>query len=308
MLLLIPVLALISMTCALQASPFLLASHKLIQGLKNEILQPNTRTQDPRQVTNLVKKAVTACSSDIYVLLNVPGLTNVDMLAKKKGEWRHLQNYLHMASSVVGLPWMEGTLDLSFLEEYIVRTCKAESVRAFGEEDVAQYIDTRKRVIRVETNALPDGPERDSALADVDDLIRKILRKAPSPHYTIIVTSDEVSPVHPVPEMAITDMPQLFELFHDVVNDPRREQELERNAYMYQEVEPYWNDGADPTQLYLQKKKHDEVHLFDSVHWQKNEKLVATVAMMVASLILIQTLNFGRWLKDKILQSKQKLA
>lgn len=294
---------------ALQAVPFLLASHKLVRGLKDEILQPNTQSQDPVQVTNLVKKAVTECSLDAYILVNVPGLTYSDMLASKKNEWRHTQNYLHMASSLVALPWVEGTLDLGFLEEYVVRTCKAESIRVFGsEDDLAQYIDTRKRVIRVEANPIPDGPERNQALADVDDLIRKILRKVPSPHYMLLITADEPKGVHPVPEIAIANMPELFEIFHDVVNDPRRAEEVERNSYLYQDVEPFWNDAPDPTELYLQKKRRDEVHVFDAQLWQKNEKLVATVAVMVASLAFMQTLSFGRWLKQKLVQNKHKLA
>lgn len=261
-------------------------------------------------VTNLVKRAVTECLSDVYVLLNVPGLQNSDLLSTKKNEWRHLQNYLQMASSVVGLPWVEGTLDLGFLEEYIVRTCKAESIRAFSSEHgVEQYIDTRKRVIFVEADPLPEieGPERNAALAQADDLLRKILRKTPLPHYTIVITSSTMSMVHPVPEIAISSMPELFEIFHDVVNDPRREHEQERNSHLYQEVEPFWNNVPDPTELYLQKKKQDEVHLFDNELWQKNEKLVMTVALMVASLAFIQTLNFGRWLKEKALR-KHKVA
>ncbi|GEQ67886.1 hypothetical protein JCM33374_g1552 [Metschnikowia sp. JCM 33374] len=300
---------LIAAATALQAVPFLFASHKLVPGLKKEILQPNTRTQDPVQVTNLIKKAVTECSSDVYVLMNVPGITNGDMIASRKGEWRHLQNYLHMASSVVGLPWIEGTLDLAFLEQYVIRTCKADAIHAYSEHDVADYIDTRKRVIRIETSPLPEGgPARHAALAEADDLLRKILRKSPSPHYTIVITSDVVVPVHPVPDVAIASSPRSFELFHDVVNDPRREEEVERNAYMYQDVEPFWNNAPDSTELYLQRKKNDEVHLFRSELWQKNEKLVATVAMMVASLVIIQTLNFTKWLKNRILQNKTKLA
>ncbi|OBA19599.1 BIG1-domain-containing protein [Metschnikowia bicuspidata var. bicuspidata NRRL YB-4993] len=293
---------------ALQAVPFLFASHRLVRGLKDEVLQPNTRPQAPALVTNLVKKAVTECSSDVYVLLNVPGLQNTDLLSKRKAEWRHLQNYLHMASSVVGLPWVDGTLDLGFLEEYIVRTCKAESVRSFhSDEHVGEYIDTRKRVIRVEANALPGpGPERLAALADVDDLVRKILRKAPSPHYTLVVTSDEVAPVHPVPELAVAADPARFELFHDVVNDPRRAEERERNSHMYRDVEPFWNEGPGPAELYTQRKKQDEVHLLDPELWRKHEKLVMTVVLMVASVAFMQTLSFGRWLREKLVSPKQK--
>lgn len=274
------------------AVPVLLGSHKLVRGLKEEIQQPNTKTQDPESVTNMLKKLVTECSSDVYVLVDLPGLESTDLTLSKEANWPNIVRYLHMSSSVVGLPWVEGALDLAFLEKYIIRTCKAEMVVVHENEDeLEQYRDTRKRVIKMDLNELPASqPTRDQAIREADDLIRKILRKIPSPHYTILLTLSKQATVHPVPEFAIEELPDHFEIFNDIVNDPKRKEELERNNYLYQDVEPYWNENRDPSVVHAQKIKNDEIHLFDYELWEQNEKLVIVVALMAATLFVVKVL------------------
>lgn len=291
--LLLCLLLLVTTAHALMAAPVLLGSHKLVKGLFEEIERPNTKTQQPERVTNMLKKLVTECNSDAYVLVNIPGLELGDMTRMKEGNWPNLVKYLHMSSTVVGLPWMEGTLDFAFMEKYIIRTCKAEAIHVHkSDSEFEQYRDVRKRVIRMDLKALPpDQPERDTAIRAADELLRKLLRKLPSPHYTIVMTLSEVSAVHPIPEFALTQQPDHFEIFNDIVNDPRREKEVERNNYMYQEAEPYWNEGMDPTELYIARKKNDEIHLFDYNLWKENEQLVTAVALITASLFMVKILG-----------------
>lgn len=275
------------------AAPVLLGSHRLVKGLFSEIDRPNTKTQLPENVTNMLKKLVTECSSDVYVLVDVPGLEASDMARNKQGNWPNIVKYLHMSSTVVGLPWMEGSIDLSFLEKYIVRTCKAETIVVHESElEVEQYRDIRKRVIKMDLKELPSSqPERDQAIRGVDDLIRKVLRKLPSPHYTILVTLSQQAGVHPIPEFALEEMPDAFEIFNDIINDPRREEELERNNYLYQDAEPYWNENMDPHLVYVSRKKQDEIHFFDFELWEKNEHLVLLVAAMVVTLLVVKVLG-----------------
>jgi len=289
----IATLLLVTTANALMAAPVLLGSHKLVKGLHLEILKPNTKTQSPENVTNMLKKLVTECSSDVYVIVDVPGLQSPDLTVSKEANWPNLVKYLHMSSSVVGLPWMEGTLDLSFLEKYIVRTCKAETVVVHEkEEEVEQYRDIRKRVIKMDLKEIPENqPDRDVAIRAVDDLIRKILRKLPSPHYTILLTLSKTSTVHPVPDFAMTEMPDHFEIFNDIVNDPRREHEVERNNYMYKEAEPYWNDNRDPSVIHAEKMRAQEIHLFDYELWEQNERLVMAVMLMAVSLFVVKVLG-----------------
>lgn len=284
----------------------LLASHKLVPGLKKDIQTPNTKTQRPEDVTHMIKRLVTECSSDVYLLVNAPGLTQADMTDFNKNNWPQLQKYLHMSSSVAALPWMEGTLDYDHLSEYIVQTCKAQAIVVHSnEEEVETYIDTRKRVIRIEADPIPGiQPARDEAVRNLDDLIRKILRKLPSPHYTILVSSSEVSSAHPIPEIALESTPEHFEIFYDIVNDPSRESEQERNNYMYADVEPIWKEYEDPTELYLQRRRKDEIHFFDSALWKKKEKVVITLMLIIVSLFVFNLVSVGRWLKNRATKDK----
>lgn len=281
-------LILVGLAWARQAVPVVVGSHRLVEGLRSEVKQPFHQTQNVDDVTHMLKRLVTECSADTYVILNMPGLENKDLTDKKLGLWPNLQKYLHMLSSVVGLPWMEGTLDLAFLETYITRTCQAETIEVTEEEDV-HYRDTRKRIIKIEFNPLPEaGPERDFAIRENDEMLRKVLRRTPSPHYAIILTLTTAKPSHPIPEAALEQSPERWEIFHLIVNDPKRTVEEEKHKHMYQAVEPVWNENKDPMSLYLERKLKDQIHLRDYEHWKKNERLVTAVAAMVVSVVLIR--------------------
>ncbi|RKP31842.1 BIG1-domain-containing protein [Metschnikowia bicuspidata] len=294
-------LILTSVVTALQAVPVLLASHKLVPGLRDECQRPNTKTLLVQDVTHMIKKLVTECSSDVYLLVNAPGLTNADMLSAKKDNWPQLHKYLYMSSSVVGLPWMEGMLDYDYLSQYIIKTCQAEAVLVHSsEEEVEHYIDTRKRVIRVEFDPVPSiQPARDRVVHEIDDLIRKILRKLPSPHYTILISSSTVLPVHPIPQEVLDNNPELFEVFHHIINDPSREVERERNNYLYKDVEPIWKEYEDPLENFMERRRKDEVHFFDSNLWKKKNKVVVSLASIVAVLVVFEIVSFVYWLKNR---------
>lgn len=288
------------------ATPALVLSHKLVPDLALEVEKPFTRHQDPQNVSNMIKKLVTECSSDIYLLVNLPGLSSKEMIQSKEHIWPNLVKYIHMASSVVGVPWVDGPVDMEFLENYIIKTCKAEAVNVqFDAHEVPKYIDTRKRIVRVDLNPLPENHEQKyAAIRQVDELIANILRKAPSPHYTIVILLDVLSPVHPIPQFALDESPERFEIFHNLIL--ARESEVERNNYMYGEVEPYWNDNGDPMQAYLDRRKQDEVHFFNHELWEKNEKLISTIALMVGTLFVMKTLAFGKWVAAKLRKPHQE--
>lgn len=296
----LPFLLLISSVLGFRAVPVLYGSHSVVPGLREEVKHPFIQKQDPQSVTNMLKKAITECSSDAYLIINIPGLENIDMIDRKQELWRNLVKYMHMLSTLIGMPWVEGTLDLLFLEAYITRTCSAETISMAEDEDVfAEYIDTRKRIIRIEFNPLPPpGPERDLAIRANDELIDKVLKRIPSPHYSFLITSSTSSTLHPIPEVALENSPQGFELFYRIVNDPRREEEIERHVRLKGLSKPTWNEDKDPLSLYLERRKKDQIHLFDYELWSKNEKLVTTIAAMVISLFAIKTLVakklFGR--------------
>lgn len=287
------VLVLVASALALMSVPLVVASHKLVPNLKDEVAGP--KGHSPVHATNMLKKLVTECSSDEYLLINLPGLLFSDLNMAHADAWPSLRKYMMMASSLVGLPRVEEPVDLDYLENYIVRTCDAETINVDHEDEheVNAYIDTRKRVIRVELDALPDDDTRGYELRKHDELLRQILRKLPSPHYTIILTSDTPTFSHPAPKVAIEKNPDKYDIFSDIVNHPSRAVDVERNdRFRRPEIQDV--PKKETLQRYLRNRRRDEIHLFDNDIWQKNERLVATVVMMVASLFVLQLTRSAR--------------
>lgn len=132
-------------------APLLVASHKLVPGLQSEINESNLRPHNVTSVTNMLKKLITQCSSDAYVIVDQPGLTYEDLTDKKRENWPFLINYLYMSSTIVGLPRIEPGLDLDFIENYIINTCDAETINVWHDDDneVTDYFDVRTRVIKI---------------------------------------------------------------------------------------------------------------------------------------------------------------
>lgn len=294
-------LTLLVVTAALLV-PVVFGSHKLVPGLNDMISKPFTNHQKGEDVTNLIKRVVTECSADIYVLVDIPGLESSDLTDKKQELWPNLVKYLHMLSTVAGYPWVDTELDFAFLEKYITKTCKAETIEIQeAEQEMSKYLDTRKRVVRVDLAPLPyTQPSRDETLRSYDALIRKILGSAPSPHYYIVVSLSTPGVTHHIPDFAIEQQPEHFNIFHSIILDPRRDEEVERNKYLYKDVEPYWNEEKEPMKLYLERRKKDQVHFFDSELWEKHEQLVLTVMLMVASLVVLKVVSFGRRMSKRL--------
>lgn len=296
------VLGIIASCAAFLSVPVIMASHKLVKGLREEIAPNNYKPHNGTSVSNMARKLVTECTSDEYLLIDIPGLTSEDLLNKNDALWPNLRKYMMLSSTLVGLPWVRDPLDFDYLEKYIIKTCNAETINVIHEDDneVEQYYDTRKRVIKVKLPELPDEHSfRARVLRDYDELIRRIIRKLPSPHYTIILSSSKRHPVHPVPEAAIEVNPSRFELFYDLTSDPSRKNEVERND-RFSVGEVYWNSNRNTNDRYLRNKKNDEVHLFNYDSLVKNEKLILTVVVMILSIFFIQIYSFLSWVFNKI--------
>lgn len=282
-------LGLAAMAYAYLAVPVLVASHKLVPGLWDEIGRDWSSAYNGQAVTNMVKKEITPCLLDEYMIVNIPGLSQADM--NDHSEWTFLQRYLHMALTVVACPWVRDPLDLEYLELYIIQQCEAETIPVFNmrEEEVPNYLDTRTRVIRVEFEELDaeDMDHRQEQLREADELIRKILRKLPSPHYTIVITSDTPVNVHPIPAHIAEENPDIYGIFNSIINDPKREEEVERND-RFHKAEPDWIESKHSNDRYLRNRRDDEVHFFDYDLWTKNDKVVMTIFLMVATLGLMK--------------------
>lgn len=292
-------------TC--RTTPLLVASHKLVRGLKQEIDPSNLAVHNATSVTNMLKKLITDCSSDAYLIVNLPGLTYQDLTTANKDNWPFLRKYLYMASTLVGLPRVQSTLDLDFLEQYIINNCEAETVNVFqSHEEVVDYYDVRTRVIRIDLAPLSneDYDLRINQIYDCDQLLRKILRKLPSPHYSIIFTSLDPGTIHPVPNIVMQKDPSSFEIFSDILNDPVNNQEVEKND-RFHKVEPNLNPIRHSNDKYMRNKKKDEIHLFDYELWAKNEKLISTILVMIISIFMMKIISFFKSLKQRIAEYRE---
>jgi hypothetical protein len=307
---LVALVAITQLVASFSAVPVLVASHRLAKGLKEEL--NGSGPQAPELATNLIKRLVTECSSDEYLVINQPGLVLEDMTVNEADNWPFLRRYIAMASSVVGIPWVRGALDLDFIEQYIISTCHAETMNVVHDDDqeVGNYIDTRTRVIKIDLSELPPRSDlelRYSVIREHDELIRKIIRKLPSPHYTIILTSDMPQNVHPIPNMVVESQPDKYQIFHDLVNDPSRELEIERNDRFHQTIEPYWSPDRNTINRYMENKKKDEIHFFDYDLWTRNEKLILTIIVMVLTLFTFQLTKLVKLLTETVFKKDKGL-
>lgn len=280
---------LVSISYAFEAVPLIVASHKLGKGLKKEISGSDCNPHSSQEATNMLKKLITDCSSDEYLIINQPGLRLSDVNDMEKGNWPHLYKYLTLSSTVVGLPWVDEALDLEYLQQYIIRTCRAEVENVDHEDELeVNYIDSKTRVIRIELSPLPPVEDLEARRLEIrhhDLLIRKILRKLPSPHYTIILTATTTGSYHPLPDHIIESIPQRFQVFDSIVNDPLRKVEIERNDRFHR---PPVGQNPAPNMIdeYLQTRKKNEVHLFSRQTWEKNEKIIASIVVAVTAIFM----------------------
>ncbi|CUM63145.1 uncharacterized protein PRCAT00000712001 [Priceomyces carsonii] len=286
----IVLLVLMAVRClGFQAVPLVVASHTLVKGLREEVDLSNLKIHNISSANNMVKKLITECSSDEYILIDQPGLTYTDMTVDKSGNWPFLRKYFELSSTLVGLPWVEKPLDMDFVEKYIIKNCEAETIEVVheNEDEVSNYIDTRKKVIKISLGELPlSSPEREEEIRQHDALARKIIRKLPSPHYTIILTSSLSLNIHPIPDFILERDPKLIEPFDDIINHPSRETEFEKND-RFRKGTPDWIPEKHTVERYLKNRKKDEIHLRKNELWTKHNKLVLTVLFMALSVFLI---------------------
>lgn len=282
------VLTLIPTVLGFGAVPLVLASHKLVRGLRSQISNPLAR-QNAETATNLLKQLITECSSDEYIIIDMPGLVYSDLIDSKIDNWPFLTKYLKLASTNFGLSFVNEELDLNYVRDYIVTNCEAEILKAdVNDDNTINYIDIRTKVITIKFNELSQDPsERSTQIFKNDEFIRKIIRKLPSPHYTIIITSSVLLEIHHIPQHVIDSRPHKYALFNKLINDERRNNEVELHN-MYRKIEPHWIAPRHSNDVYLRNKNSDKVKFLDYAVWMKHEKLIMTVILMILTVMLIK--------------------
>lgn len=293
---------LISIVQCIDVVPLMVASHRLVRGIKQELKEQNPLgKQDGPTVTNMLKHLITQCSSDAYVILDMPGLNVYDMNDDQQHNWQFLRKYMSISSTVLGVPYVKDVLDLDHIKEYISTTCDAELMNANIEDDQSiDYIDARKKIISIEFNDLNqyDKFERINQINRNDEFVRRIIRKLPSPHYSIILTSSTKSSLPPIPQVVIESEPDSYGIFNQITNHPSRQQEVELNN-PYKREDPHWNEDRNTNKRYLHNKQQDQVKVLDYELWMKHEKLIMTIIIMIMTVGMIRLKKLFSYVLDK---------
>lgn len=295
---LISLYLLVAASC-FELTPLVVSSHRLVKGLKQELEDQNPlERQGSVAINNMLKRLITECSSDAYVILDLPGLTFQDVNDFSTDNWPFLSKYFSISSTVVGVPYMNEIIDLDHIKDYIGTTCQAELMTAnIEDENSIDYIDTKKKIINILFNRLDpeDKEERNNQIQLADEFVRKIIRKLPSPHYTVILTSSIKSSINFVPQAMVESNPAFYGAFHEIMTHPHRLLEIELNN-PYRKVEPHWNEEKNTNMRYLANKKQDVVKFLDYELWMKHEKLIMTIVIMVVTIGMIRVRKLFNYL------------
>lgn len=169
--------------------------HERINQLRKDREGGFTSKTDAEEVlTDMLSK----CSSDTYLFIDQPGV-KVDDFQQLATEsniplWTNLKKFAERCSTIASFPRLDNPVDLEKMEKVLRSRCGADTVLAMPRSDpmFKAYDDTKKRVIRLELDPLPeDELEREIVMKRNDDLIIEAFKLTPSPFFSIIYTSSE---------------------------------------------------------------------------------------------------------------------
>ncbi|CCE64367.1 hypothetical protein TPHA_0H01610 [Tetrapisispora phaffii CBS 4417] len=179
--------------------PALIFAQKLVLDLPNlpdryEQIQILPKTS----FMSLVGDIIDSCSFDAFIFINQPHLRKSDF-PNYSNSFVSLRNYLTQSSTAFRFEKVE-LLDNSTFELFaqdLEDVCSIkEFVKVTEKEDYVftPYLDTEKRIIRVDLPELPENTEnepflRSNQIFENDKLVRSILGKIPSPYYAVVYTS-----------------------------------------------------------------------------------------------------------------------
>lgn len=239
--------------------PVLFFSEQLIPGLiakKHE----NDNIYSRSEVTSMIKDAASLCTSDAYFIINQPGLQISDF--RNFTSFGYLRSYLGRSSTLMSFPHVltpanqdEAALDLDLIEQHIQSRCHTQLHRVVTDnpDEVPEYIDTKKRIIRINFSEIPHGnhQERMEVLRQHDTVFHNIIRRLPSPHTFVLLTTDTLiehtknvnvyeefpTDLETSEQLTKSQLERLFDnsIFPDItVFDRTRNFEIERNNNLKQ--------------------------------------------------------------------------
>lgn len=225
------------------------------------------------------KELLGQCNSDAYVFINQPGLRKQDFSTYKK-EFISLQRYIYSASTALDFESVQLPSNDTFNEliNYVNGECKIDkfiSVEGNKTNGFEEYIDTAKRVIRIDYPILPEHPElRRKAISDFDKFLRTVLAQVPSPAQTIVYTA--IEPGNLVVDDSIPIFPEIF-------RDSSMMQEIEKNDHDLRAPRDF-----NPPRPKFARAEAPYLSVFDSQFIAENYDLLKLIFTSLFGFLLLQ--------------------
>lgn len=239
------------------------------------------------RVQEVMRKLVEPCSADAFIVVNQRGLSLDDL--QDPQYFKFLRTYMFKSSSLVSIPRIETPLRLDSVSGMVEKKCRAARVVLKNGEELEDYFDTKKRVIVLDFDELPqDAQLRHTALLQNDQLLRNVIRKLPSPNHVLIYSNFDT---HQVLNKLNERRWRKLDIFSDITKDPSRSQEFERNNNRLENAVPHFNEKR--TNL-LSDFEEEEIVVFDREFLRENENVVlAVLAVAVGVLVWLVYRLFG---------------
>lgn len=200
------------------SAPALFMSYNLVPKLKSSLTHNEQLPFTESEVNNILKDALKQCLNDHYIFVQIPGLKVSDF--QNFTVWHHLRLRSSQSSTLLSMPHiidsqglesqeffgdfgnvgMHSVINWNKLRNVLKSNCHIDEydVENMDSEEVPNFIDANKKLINIEVpEALlyfNETDERQQFLLKVDELIRKICMKFPSPRVGVILASTTSNP------------------------------------------------------------------------------------------------------------------
>lgn len=182
-------------------APVLFVSHNLIPGLKPSVSHSEQLPFTEAEANVYLTRAFEQCLNDHYIFVKIPGMRVEDF--QNFTAWHHLRNRMTKASTILTMPNVlaneekeqHSVVHWDELQRVLEMQCHIDQydVEQMNEDEVPNFFDTKKKLINIEIPQVllyqKDPFERQKFLTKVDELIRRICMKFPSPKVSVVLAS-----------------------------------------------------------------------------------------------------------------------
>ncbi|KAF3218997.1 hypothetical protein TWF679_000408 [Orbilia oligospora] len=186
------------------------------------------------QFLDAVKKTVSQCTSDAYILVLQPGIHESDFRDPKSApqirKFTETNRFLGVMDAV-------GTVDLNIIEDYVKSRCQAHSVTVDASTSSFNSFDENAtaQVIKLDFPVLPlHGEARKNGHSQNDNFLSALISMIPSARYTVVYVSTPLGD------------PRLF--VHDKKPEPEEHEHqsfIEHQSLLSRDVKPEENDKEE---------------------------------------------------------------